>query len=287
MTMPAPTAITMRHGVPAQEMTKWFDTNYHYMVPELTKDQTLRARLAQADRGIPGSQGARLPDPAGAGRARHLPEARQEQGCRLRPAVAARPAAAGLCRGAARARRAAAPNGCRSTNPASCSISMRRRRKALRHAYAAFARRVPAAQDHADDLFRRARRQSRYRAGASGRRAASSISCARREQIDDVAEKAPKDLVLSLGVIDGRNIWRAELPAILDRLEPVVARRGSRAQCRSRRPARCCMCRSISSLETDLDPEVKSWLAFSVQKIERTGDARQSADGRPRACASS
>jgi 5-methyltetrahydropteroyltriglutamate--homocysteine methyltransferase len=28
------------HGVPAQEMTKWFDTNYHYMVPELRKDQT-------------------------------------------------------------------------------------------------------------------------------------------------------------------------------------------------------------------------------------------------------
>lgn len=31
---------TSRHGVSALEMTKWFDTNYHYMVPELTKDQT-------------------------------------------------------------------------------------------------------------------------------------------------------------------------------------------------------------------------------------------------------
>ena len=28
------------HGVPAQEMTKWFDTNYHYMVPEFTEGQT-------------------------------------------------------------------------------------------------------------------------------------------------------------------------------------------------------------------------------------------------------
>ena len=28
------------HGVPALEMTKWFDTNYHYMVPELAQDQT-------------------------------------------------------------------------------------------------------------------------------------------------------------------------------------------------------------------------------------------------------
>ena len=34
------------HGVPALEMTKWFDTNYHYMVPELAKDQkfTLASR---------------------------------------------------------------------------------------------------------------------------------------------------------------------------------------------------------------------------------------------------
>src|SRR5690606_39521419 len=26
--------------VTAMEMTKWFDTNYHYLVPESTKDQT-------------------------------------------------------------------------------------------------------------------------------------------------------------------------------------------------------------------------------------------------------
>src|SRR6478736_3795546 len=34
------------HGVPALEMTKWFDTNYHYMVPELEKSQqfTLASR---------------------------------------------------------------------------------------------------------------------------------------------------------------------------------------------------------------------------------------------------
>ena len=28
--------------VPALEMTKWFDTNYHYLVPELSKDQTFK-----------------------------------------------------------------------------------------------------------------------------------------------------------------------------------------------------------------------------------------------------
>ena len=30
------------HDIVALEMTKWFDTNYHYLVPELTKDQSFR-----------------------------------------------------------------------------------------------------------------------------------------------------------------------------------------------------------------------------------------------------
>src|SRR5690606_33027737 len=29
-------------GVPAMEMTKWFDTNYHYIVPELSHDQAFQ-----------------------------------------------------------------------------------------------------------------------------------------------------------------------------------------------------------------------------------------------------
>jgi 5-methyltetrahydropteroyltriglutamate--homocysteine methyltransferase len=46
-------------------------------------------------------------------------------------------------------------------------------------------------------------------------------------QVDNVLAWAPQGLVLSLGVIDGRNIWRANLPALLDRLEPIVAKRGT------------------------------------------------------------
>ena len=30
------------HDVPAMEMTKWFDTNYHYIVPEVDADSTFR-----------------------------------------------------------------------------------------------------------------------------------------------------------------------------------------------------------------------------------------------------
>jgi 5-methyltetrahydropteroyltriglutamate--homocysteine methyltransferase len=86
------------------------------------------------------------------------------------------------------------------------------------------------------------------------------------EQLDDLASLLG-DRVLSFGVIDGRNIWRADLSGILDRLEPVVARLGAdRVQL-----APSCSLLHVPidlALETGLDPDVKSWLAFSVQKIE-------------------
>ena len=47
-----PITATAGHGVPAQEMTKWFDTNYHYMVPELTKDQTFTLASRKPSRNI-------------------------------------------------------------------------------------------------------------------------------------------------------------------------------------------------------------------------------------------
>jgi 5-methyltetrahydropteroyltriglutamate--homocysteine methyltransferase len=85
-------------------------------------------------------------------------------------------------------------------------------------------------------------------------------------QLEAVLSKAPRGLVLSLGVIDGRNIWRANLPAILDRLEPVVAKRGSDHV----EIAPSCSLLHVPidlDLEPGLDPELKSWLAFSVQKM--------------------
>jgi 5-methyltetrahydropteroyltriglutamate--homocysteine methyltransferase len=69
---------------------------------------------------------------------------------------------------------------------------------------------------------------------------------------------------LSLGVIDGRNIWRADLEAILDRLEPLAANQDIILA-----PS-CSLlhCPIDLAQEKQLDPEVRAWLAFAVQKIE-------------------
>lgn len=82
---------------------------------------------------------------------------------------------------------------------------------------------------------------------------------------DDIAElhKAlPSAWLLSLGVINGRNVWRADLGTWLDRLQPLINHRqlwlGSS----------CSLLHSPIdlSVETRLDEEVKSSFAFALQK---------------------
>ena len=116
---------------PALEMTKWFDTNYHYMVPEFTRGQTFKlASLKPVDEFREAKALGYQTRPVLLGPVTY-PQARQEQGCRARSAVAARRrccrSISTCCAGSPRT----APIGCRSTSPAWCSISTTRRREAL------------------------------------------------------------------------------------------------------------------------------------------------------------
>jgi 5-methyltetrahydropteroyltriglutamate--homocysteine methyltransferase len=87
------------------------------------------------------------------------------------------------------------------------------------------------------------------------------------DELEIALAASRESLVLSLGVIDGRNVWRADLPALLDRLEPVVAQRGAERIVLA--PSCSLLHTPIDlSLEAAIDPEVRQWLAFAVQKIE-------------------
>jgi 5-methyltetrahydropteroyltriglutamate--homocysteine methyltransferase len=83
------------------------------------------------------------------------------------------------------------------------------------------------------------------------------------QQLDAVLAKAPKSLLLSLGVIDGRNVWRADLAAVLDRLEPIAAKRDIVLA-----PSCSLLHTPVDlALERKIDPEIAQWLAFAVQKV--------------------
>lgn len=83
----------------------------------------------------------------------------------------------------------------------------------------------------------------------------------------------PGDRVLSLGVIDGRNIWRANLDQWLDRLELAKAQLSDRLWL----APSCSLLHVPIDLdnETGLDDELKSWLAFARQKLDELGLLKQ------------
>ena len=86
------------------------------------------------------------------------------------------------------------------------------------------------------------------------------------DQLDAALGKWPKDKVLSLGVVDGRNIWKNDLSASLALVDKAVQKLGADKVFVA--PS-CSLLHTPVDLdrETALDPQVKSWLAFAKQKL--------------------
>lgn len=90
-----------------------------------------------------------------------------------------------------------------------------------------------------------------------------------KDEISKVISCLPKHAILSLGVINGRNIWKANLSATLDWLEPVYAE----LQDRLWLAPSCSLLHVPVDLDNEqkIDSEIQSWLAFAVQKLEELG----------------
>jgi 5-methyltetrahydropteroyltriglutamate--homocysteine methyltransferase len=86
------------------------------------------------------------------------------------------------------------------------------------------------------------------------------------DQLAAFLDGYPEDKVLSAGVVDGRNIWRTDLDAALAVLRPVREKLGGRLWI----SASCSLLHVPVDLamERKLDPELHSWLAFAVQKVD-------------------
>ncbi|MES3007242.1 MAG: 5-methyltetrahydropteroyltriglutamate--homocysteine S-methyltransferase [Pseudomonadota bacterium] len=87
-----------------------------------------------------------------------------------------------------------------------------------------------------------------------------------RDEIPALLDLVSAHKVLSLGVINGRNIWKSDLTAILDWLEPVAAQLGERLWI-----APSCSLLHVPvdlASEQKLDAETKASLAFALQKLD-------------------
>ena len=85
------------------------------------------------------------------------------------------------------------------------------------------------------------------------------------EQVLPVIDRLPVHKILSIGVVDGRNIWRNNLEKSLDLLKQAQERLGERLWV----APSCSLLHSPVNLEreTQLPTDIKSWLAFAKQKV--------------------
>jgi len=87
-----------------------------------------------------------------------------------------------------------------------------------------------------------------------------------RDDVQQLLGLLPAHKVLSLGVINGRNIWKTDLASVLDWLEPLAERLGERLWI-----APSCSLLHVPvdlNSELKLDADVRSWLAYALQKLD-------------------
>ena len=102
-------------------------------------------------------------------------------------------------------------------------------------------------------------------------------------ELISVTDWLPAHKVLSIGIVDGRNIWRTDLDAALAVLQPLAARRNGQLWL----APSCSLLHVPFSLEaeTALDGEIKSWLAFATEKLTELSLLKNALAGHPDAAA--
>jgi 5-methyltetrahydropteroyltriglutamate--homocysteine methyltransferase len=247
---------------PALEMTKWFDTNYHYLVPELDRQTSFEL---DADRYLEQVRAARAVHPGVKpvllGPVTFLWLSKTVDGS---DRLALLPALLPLYRQLLVELAALDVTWVQMDEPVLGLELDAPWRQALRQAYAALqagARpRLLAATyftgiDHQLDLVRELAVDGWH------------IDAVRApQQAQAVAQALAGEQVLSIGIVDGRNVWRTDLTAALARLRPLYERLGERLWL----APSCSLIHVPHGLaqESRLDREVRQWLAFADEKLD-------------------
>src|SRR3989454_3158605 len=255
--------------VTAMEMTKWFDTNYHYLVPEFEPGQAFRLSSSKPVDEFHEAKALGIqPKPVLIGPVTFLllGKARAARFDRLTLLDALLPVS-----GEALARLAAA--GAPGVHLAEPCLALDRtpaERAAFVRAYRFLSERAPKVKVLIATYF--AGLEDNMPTALELPVAGLHLDVVRTGgRFDALLQAWPagggrEGKVLSLGVIDGRNIWKADLPAVLRQVEDALERAGA---------AQLWVAPSCSllhvpidlALETRLDSELKGWLAFAKQKL--------------------
>jgi 5-methyltetrahydropteroyltriglutamate--homocysteine methyltransferase len=247
---------------PAMEMTKWFDTNYHYLVPELNRETTFDGGVDWLFNEIDEALALGLPvKPVLVGPVTYLRLSKSHVAGFDRLTLLPK-----LVAGYSRVLRQLKARGIewvQLDEPALCLDLEAQWLDAFATAYEALdtaglkillATYFETAADHAPLVAK---------LPVHG----VHIDLVRApQQLDAWRAALPAQTVLSVGVVDGRNIWRADLRKIARSLAALQAERGEHLWI----APSCSLLHTPVSLDAEhkLDDEIKSWLAFATEKLD-------------------
>ena len=107
------------------------------------------------------------------------------------------------------------------------------------------------------------------------------------DQLDGILVALPSQLMLSVGVVDGRNIWKNDFEHSLTLIKTAIAKLG---ESRVLISPSCSLIHSPCDLtletnEGTLTPEIKQWMAFARQKVDEIVQLKELAGAAPSAAA--
>ncbi|HEU5046242.1 MAG TPA: 5-methyltetrahydropteroyltriglutamate--homocysteine S-methyltransferase [Rickettsiales bacterium] len=252
------------HDASAMEMTKWFDTNYHYIVPELHEGQ--KFRLA-SDKIFDEFKEAKLQGlhtrPVLLGPVSFLLLAKMKSGSKS--AISLLPELLPVYERVLKQLAALGADWVQVDEPCLVLDLNDETRAAYKTAYEKLAAAAPELHIMLTTYFGDLR--DNLDTAVSLPVDGLHIDLVRApEQLDAVLAKLPAKKSLSVGVVNGRNIWRTDLDAAIKLVEKAVSKVGSE---RVQVAASCSLQFSPVDLDIEdkLDAELKSWLAFAKQKL--------------------
>ena len=252
----------------AMEMTKWFDTNYHYLVPEFHKGQPFKAspRKILDEFREARALGIRA-KPVLLGPVSYLLLGKEKSPGfnRLDLLHALLPAYIELL---AELQKLDAEY-VQIDEPFLVMDLDDAARRAYRSAYDAIHRAVPDLKIILATYYEGLRDNTELAVGLPVHALHLDLARAPR-QLDPVLASVPDGLTLSLGLVDGRNVWKSDFESSLALVSRALDRLGS---------ARVMLAPSCSLLhspcdvgheanEASLPAEVRRWLAFARQKLD-------------------
>lgn len=257
-----------QHGldITAMEMTKWFDTNYHYIVPEFTAHQQFRLfsnkvfNAFDAARHCTGS----IPKPVLIGPVSYLLLGKEKGGGFHRISLLEKLLPVYIT--VLQKLQAAGAVWVQLDEPFLSMDLSADEAAAFRKAYAEIARQCKGLKLMVATYFEGLRDNVQLAVNLP-------VCCLHLDltrapqQLDEVLAAIPPKTSLSLGVIDGRNIWKNDYELSLSHIRKAVNVLG---EDRVMIAPGCSLLHAPAdlSLETALDPEMRSWMAFARQKLQ-------------------